>query len=100
MNSSIWPIARTLTGSTTSGQSGTESNGNEGMLYIPQSSKTRASPWDHFVSYPGHIGGGYLSAEVKSSYSTSPADRALASSQGEGKLSLQTSCRPGKGWAA
>ena len=37
-NSSIWPIDRTLSGATTPGQSGPESDGNEGVLRIPQSS--------------------------------------------------------------
>ena len=36
MNSSIWPIDGALTGDTNAGQSGLESNGNEGVLHIPQ----------------------------------------------------------------
>ena len=36
--SSIWPIDRTLSGATTPGQSGHGSDGNEGVLRIPQSS--------------------------------------------------------------
>ena len=36
----------TLTGAKTPGQSGTESNGNEGVLYIPQISSTEASHSD------------------------------------------------------
>ena len=32
-NSSIWPIDRTLSGATTPGQSGSASNGNEGVEY-------------------------------------------------------------------
>ena len=36
MNSSIWPIEGTLTGTFTSGQSGAGSNSNEGVLHIPQ----------------------------------------------------------------
>ena len=35
--SSIWPIDRTLSGATTSGQSGLGSDGNKGVLRIPQS---------------------------------------------------------------
>ena len=35
---SIWPIDRTLSGATTLGQSGPGSDGNEGVLCIPQSS--------------------------------------------------------------
>ena len=33
--SSIWPIDRTLSGTTTLGQSGLGSDGNEGVLHIP-----------------------------------------------------------------
>ena len=54
--SSIWPIDSTLSGATTSGQSGPGSNGNKGVLCIPQSSNiTGASPSDCLVSYPGHV---------------------------------------------
>ena len=35
-NSSFWPINGILTGTITPGQSGTESNGNKGVLYISQ----------------------------------------------------------------
>ena len=53
-NSSFWPIVRTLPGDTTPGQSGPVSDGNEGVLCIPQSSSiTGASPSDCLVSYPG-----------------------------------------------
>ena len=49
----------TLTGTTILGQSESESNCNEGVLHIPQSFKTRASPSDGLVSYTGHsLGGG------------------------------------------
>ena len=59
--SSIWPIDRTLSGATTPGQIGPGSNGNEGVLCIPQSSSiTAASPSDCLVSYPGHLLGGDL----------------------------------------
>ena len=41
------------------GHSGPGSNGNEGVLYIPQSpSISRNSPSDCLVSYPGHLFGG------------------------------------------
>ena len=53
--SSIWPIDRTLSGATTQGQSGPESDGNKGLLHITQSSIiTGASPSDCLVSYLGH----------------------------------------------
>ena len=53
--SSIGPIDRTLSGTTTSGQSGSGSNGNEGVLRIPQGSNiTGTSPLQILVSYPGH----------------------------------------------
>ena len=56
---------------------GAGNNSNEGVLCIPQSSSiTETSPSDCFVSYPGQsLGwGSYSSAEVKSVYSTAPAD--------------------------
>ena len=43
---SIYPIDGTLTGATTPGQSGPGSNGNEGVLHIPQSSIIGTSPPD------------------------------------------------------
>ena len=50
--SSIWPIDRTLADATTLGQSGSESNGNKGVLRIPQSSSiTGISSSDRLVSY-------------------------------------------------
>ena len=49
----------TLSGATTPGQSGLGSNGNEGVLCVPQSSIiTGTSPLDCLVSYPGHSLGG------------------------------------------
>ena len=46
---------RALSGATTPGQSGPGSNGNEGVLRIPQSSNTAGtSPSDCLVLYPGH----------------------------------------------
>ena len=74
--SSIWPIDRTLSGATTPGLSGPGSDGNEGVLHIPQASRIiGTSPSDCFVSYPGHslVGGAYPSAEVQSVYSTALA---------------------------
>ena len=54
-NSSIWLIDRTLSGATIPDQSGPGSDGNEGLLNIPQSSSFPGiSPTDRFVSYPGH----------------------------------------------
>ena len=53
--SSIWPIDRSLSGATTPSQSGSVNNGNERVLYIPQSfSITGTSPSDCLVSYPGY----------------------------------------------
>ena len=52
--SSFQPIHRALSGATIPGQSGPVSNGNEGVLRIPQSSIiTWTSPSDCLVSYPG-----------------------------------------------
>ena len=46
----------TLTGTTILDQSGGESNGNKGVLHIPQRSKTRAQPnQSNLVSYPEHL---------------------------------------------
>ena len=76
--SSIWPLDRTLSGATTSGQSGPGSNGNKGVLCIPQSSSiTGASTSDFLVSYLGHsLGELYPFAEMQSVYSTAPANEA------------------------
>ena len=53
--SSIWPIVRTLSGTTTPGQSKPESDGNEEVRCIPQSSSiTGTSPSDCLGSYPRH----------------------------------------------
>ena len=58
--------------------SGPESDGNEGVLYIPQSSSiTEASASDCLMSYLGHsvvVGGSYPSEEVQSVYSTTSVD--------------------------
>ena len=43
---SIQPIDGTLTGTTTPGQSVPGSNGDEGVLNIPQTSRTGTSPSD------------------------------------------------------
>ena len=73
-NSFIWPIDRTLSGATTPGQSGPGSDGNEGVLRIPQSiSITVVSPSDCLMSYPEHLMGSYPSAEMQSVYSIPPA---------------------------
>ena len=50
----IWPTDRILSGATTPGKSGPGSDGDEGILRIPQSSSiTGILPLDCFVSYPG-----------------------------------------------
>ena len=55
-NSSIRPIDRNLSCATTSGQSGPESDGSEGVSHIPLSSSiTGDSPSDCLVWYPGHL---------------------------------------------
>ena len=65
-----------LSGGTNQGQSGPRSDGNEGVLNIPQSSCiTVTSPSDCLVSYPGHsLEESYPSAEKQSVYFTAPAD--------------------------
>ena len=53
--SSIRPIDRTLSGSTNPGQCGPGSDGNEGVLHIPQSSSfTGTLPSNCLVSYAGY----------------------------------------------
>ena len=66
----------TLSGVTTPSQSGPGSDGNEGVLRIPQSSSiTGTSPSNCLVSYPGYsLGRSYLSAELQLVYSTPQAD--------------------------
>ena len=62
-----------LSGATTPGQGGPGSNGNKGVLHIPQSSSiTGTSASDCLVSYPGW--GSYSSAEKQSVYSTALAN--------------------------
>ena len=70
---SIRSIDKTLSGTTTPGQSGPGSNYNEGVLRIPQSSSvTGTSPSDCLVSYPGQS---YPSVEIQSVFFTVlPAD--------------------------
>ena len=65
-----------LSGATTLGQSGPGSNGNEGVLRIPQrSSITGTSPSDCLVSYQGNLFcESYLSVEKQLVYSTAPDD--------------------------
>ena len=54
VSSSIWSIEGTLIGTTTLGQRRSGSNGNEGVLHIPQNSKTGASQWEDLMLHPGH----------------------------------------------
>ena len=67
---------KTLLGISTPGQSGPGSDGNEGVLCIPQSSSiTGASLSDCVMSLPAcSLGESYPSAEMQSEYSTAPAD--------------------------
>ena len=64
----------TLSGATTLGLNAPGTNGNEGVLCIPQSSSiTGTSPSDCSVSYPGHsLRGSYHSVEKQSMYFTAP----------------------------
>ena len=59
-NSYIWPIDRTLSGTTTPGQSGPESNSKEKVLHIPQSSRAGALSSDYLMSYQDIRWGGVL----------------------------------------
>ncbi len=58
------------------GQSGSGSNGNEGVLHIPQSSTiNEASLSDCLVLYPGNsLGESYPSVELQSVYSAAPVE--------------------------
>ena len=68
--SSIWPIDRTLSGTTTLGQSGPGSDGNERVLRISPKLQ-HYSNLTIRLSYPGHsLGGSYPSAEKQLMYST------------------------------
>ena len=74
-NSSIWPIDRTLSGTTIPDQSGSGSDSNEEVLYISQSSITGALLSDCLMSYSGHsLEESYLSTVMQSVYSTAPDD--------------------------
>ena len=66
----------TLSGATTAGQSVPGSNGNEGLLCIPQTySITGASLSDYLVSYQDtRWGWPYPSSENQSVYSTASTD--------------------------
>ena len=87
-NSFIWTIDTTLSGTITLGESGSGSDGNEGVLHIPQSfSIIGALPSDCLMSYPRHsLKDFYPSAEMQSVYSTATADWTLD------KLSLFMLC--------
>ena len=65
----------TLSGATTSGQRGSGSDWNEGVLQISQSSTIiGASPSDCLVSYLGHsLGDSYSNAEMQLVYSAAQA---------------------------
>ena len=74
--SSIRPIDRTLLGATTPDQSGPRSNGNKGVLYIPQNSNiTESSPSDLFsVISKIFVGEVLPMTEMQLVHSTAPAD--------------------------
>ena len=58
---SIWHIDRTLSGVITPGSDWPETNGNEGVLHIPEISKAGASLSDGLMSYLGYsLGRGVL----------------------------------------
>ena len=79
--SSIWPVRRTLSGSTTPGQSGPGSDGKERVRCNPKiSSIIGTSTSDFLVSNPGYLSeeGSYPFAEKQSVYSTdAPAGWAM-----------------------
>ena len=74
-------LFNTKIGATIPGHSGPGSDGNKGVLRIPQSSSiTGTSPSDCLVSYLGHSlrEENYLFAEKQLVYSTTPANRTKA----------------------
>ena len=64
----------TLSSTTNPVQRETGSNGNKGILHIPQKSKTRASPSD---TVQFHWGESHHSSEMQSANSTALVDRAV-----------------------
>ena len=50
INSSIWPIDGTLTSTTTVSQSGSESNGNKGVLQIPQTPRQGLNSFKFYLT--------------------------------------------------
>ena len=77
-NSSIGPIERILSGTTTPSQSGPGSNGHKGALHIPHSFKAGTLPLDFLLcqNQETHGKGSYPSAEMQLVYSTVPANKA------------------------
>ena len=73
---SIWPIDRILSDATTLGQSGPGSDGNKGVLSIPQrTSITRARPSNCLASYLWQLlGEPYASVGMQSVYSITTAE--------------------------
>ena len=74
-NSSIWPIQRNLLGAATLGQSDIETNGDVGVLHIPQIFNPEASPSDDLMLFRTLVewGESYPYAEMHSVYSTARA---------------------------
>ena len=62
INKSIWSIDKTQTGTATAGQSLTGSNGNEDILYIPQSSRIRTHHQVECLTHDAPLERSYLSA--------------------------------------
>ena len=77
--SSIQPTDRTLLDAITPDQSEPGSDGNKGVLHVPQSSCiTETSPSDGFVSYTGHsMEESNLSAGMQSVYSSAQLGHVL-----------------------
>ena len=76
LNSSIWPIDRTLLSATIPVQSGPGSAGNEVVFRIPHKSSVTGAP-PSLMSYPGYSLGGewpYTSADMQLAYSTASAN--------------------------
>ena len=81
--SSICLLDRTISCATTSAESGPGSDGNKGVLCIPQSSIiTEASPSDCLMLYPGH--------SLEGSYSVQRYSQCILQPQPTGTVILRT----------
>ena len=89
-----WHIYGTLTGTTTSGQSRPGSNDNEGVLHIPQSSRTRASSSDAVYCHIQDTSSVWLIDGILTG-TTTPSKSGPWNNDNEGVLHIPQSSRTG-----